>query len=208
MGTPDEPLVREDSSPTPVAATADPTTEETSSAPAVEPILSATEELVKLRANVQLRLAAVVAGEEQLRQRTQELKQRLAPIRKQIDTLTKTLQWEHGDLATLFQAASEEVQQQVIQLRTLTGGLKEETELRLAMTEAGRMRLRQIEQLTLRPVEAWSTNAVSWNAALIEAKAALAEHLDEFASRWLPDREDGTSPPSSGEPIDTGGDAS
>lgn len=168
----------------------DETAADTEGAPVSDPAAPASvpnvvEELVKLRANVQERLQAVVAGEQQLRQRTQELKQRLTPIRQQIDTLTKTLQLNTGTLASLRNAAAAEVQQQVTQLRTLTVGLDEETRLRLAMTEAGRLRLRQINHLTLRPVEAWKRGAATWNRSIGESKETLTHQLDEFSARWF-----------------------
>jgi hypothetical protein len=189
MSTANDPPLHED----PLLTSEAPLVEETSAsavgAPAeivVEaPPLTAAEELVKLRASVEQKLQAVVAGEQQLRQRTQELKQRLSPIRKQIDTLTRTLQLDSGVFADLRNTAAAEIQQQVTTLRTLTIGLDEETQLRIAMTEAGRLQLRQRDQLTLQPVEAWKQSTEAWNQSLVEAKEALALRLDEFSDRWL-----------------------
>ncbi len=189
MSTADNPPLREDPPLSSEVPDVDEMAADTEGAPGSDSAVPASapnvvEELVKLRANVQERLQAVVAGEQQLRQRTQELRQRLAPIRKQIDTLTKTLQLDTGTLASLRNAAAAEVQQQVAQLRTLTVGLDEETRLRLAMTEAGRLRLRQIDGLTLRPVETWKRGAATWNQSISESKEVLTHQLDEFSARW------------------------
>ncbi|MEK6261916.1 MAG: hypothetical protein AABP62_25235 [Planctomycetota bacterium] len=194
MSTANDPPARE----VPPLSSEDPLVEQTSAgaegAPAADPgvpapPLSAAEELAKLRVDVQQRLQAVVAGEQQLRLRTQELKQRLTPIRKQIDALTKTLQLDHGVLASLRTAAAAEAQQQAVKLRALANGLDGESQLRQAMTEAGRLRLQQFDQLTLRPIEAWSQNAAAWNQNLCEAMETHSHRLNEFSARWLTDGE-------------------